>query len=265
VKRKSTFFTIPGLCFIVFCCISGLISCTSGKQLAYFKDLPDSTIVNLPLIPQEERVVEMGDRIQVMITGKDPEAANFFNKNTATTSSSTSGSGGQESGYLVDFDGMIEFPIIGKVSTKGLTAKQIKENLTKLVSPYLKEPLVDVTFTTFKVTVLGEVRGPGSYTLNSQRTTILDALAAAGDLPHSAKRYDVSILRDYNGKRTIRTIDLGKKEILYNPDIFQMKHNDVVYVKPRNQSVFTEDFSLFASMFSILLGVFTLVFTLVNN
>jgi polysaccharide export outer membrane protein len=238
--------------------IFGFVSCTTAKKLSYFKDLPDSVVTHLPLVPQQERVVELGDRIEVSIGGRDQEAANFFNKSITATP-------GTESGYIVDYDGMIEFPIIGKFKAKGLTARQMKDNLTRQVTPYLKEPLVDVRFVTFRITVLGEVRSPGAFVLNSQRTTIFDALAAAGDLPRSAKRQDIRIFRDYNGERTVTKIDLRKKDVLYNPDIFQMRHNDVIYVQPRNSSVFTEDFGLFTSIFGVAIGVFTLIFTVLNN
>lgn len=243
--------------FAIFITLA-FISCTTARKLSYFKDLPDSVITHLPEVPQQERIVEIADRIEVSVGGRDQEAANFFNK-------SVSAAPGTESGYVVDYDGTIEFPIIGKLKVKGLTARQIKDNLTRQVTPYLKEPLVEVRFVTFRITVLGEVRSPGAFVLNSQRTTILDALAAAGDLPRSAKRQDIRIFRDYNGERTITKIDLRKKDVLYNPDVFQMRHNDVIYVQPRNSSVFREDFGLFTSIFGVAIGIFTLVFTVLNN
>ena len=109
---------------------------------------------------------------------------------------------------------------------------------------------------------MGEVRSPGAHTLPMQRTTILDALAAGGDLPHSAKRYDISLYRDYKGKRTITKIDLRKKDFLYDDAVFQMRHNDIIYVKPRNSSIFTEEFGLITSIFTIVLTTVTLAITL---
>lgn len=258
MKNNNSVRIITQISYVLLIALT-FIACTTAKKLSYFKDLPDSVITHLPQVPQQERVVEIGDRIEVSIGGRDQEAANFFNKSMGTTGPTT------ETGYLVDYDGMIEFPIIGKFKAKGLTARQVKDNLTRLVTPYLKEPLVDVRFVTFRITVLGEVRSPGAFVLNSQRTTIFDALAAAGDLPRSAKRQDIRIFRDYNGERTITKIDLRKKDVLYNPDVFQMRHNDVIYVQPRNSSVFTEDFGLFTSIFGVAIGVFTLIFTILNN
>jgi polysaccharide export outer membrane protein len=246
-------------------------SCSTSKQLTYFNDLPDSTVINLPKIKQEERVIETGDRLNISIGAKDKEAANYFIKAGGVSpegpENMTRGSAnmGNEVGYLVDDFGYIEFPIIGKVKATGLTAKQLKENLTKQVEPYLKEPLVDINFVTFRITLLGEVRSPGSFTLPAQRTTLFEALAAAGDLPRSAKRYDVHLYRDYNGQRKITKFDLRKKDVLNNPELFYLKHNDVLYVQPRPGSVLKEDATLLTSVVSILIGIVTLGFTISNN
>jgi polysaccharide export outer membrane protein len=253
------------------CLMALLVSCSSAKKLQYFRNLPDSATVELPPTYQEDRVVEAGDRLNIAIGGRDQEAAAFFNKHavssgaptSATGASASSGSGGgDESGYLVNNEGFIEMPMLGVVHVRGLTQNALKADLTKRVTPFLKEPLVDVAFTTFTVTLIGEVRGPGAHTLSMQRTTIFDALAAGGDLPHSAKRYDISLYRDYKGKRTITKVDLRKKDFLYNDQVFQMRHNDIIYVQPRNASIFTEDFGLFSSLFTILVTTVTLAITL---
>ena len=162
---------------------------------------------------------------------------------------------------MVDLDGMLEFPIIGRVKTEGLTSKQLKDTLTNLLTPYLKQPLVIVRFMTFKFTVLGEVRAPGVFNLPMQRTNLLDALGIAGDLPHSAKR-TVAIYRDYNGQRIITKIDLRNKDFLYNPDAFLVKHNDVIYVQPRESRVLSEETKVYSSFLAVIIGVVALIITL---
>lgn len=245
-------------------------SCSSSKQLTYFNDLPDSTVVHLPRVAQDERVISAGDRLNISIGAKDKEAASFFIKTGGISATqpddmkSQSASSG-EAGYLVDESGFLEFPIIGKVKATGLTAKQFKESITKSVSPYLKEPLVDVNFVNFRITILGEVRSPGSFTLPVQRTTLFEALAAAGDLPRTAKRYDVHLYRDYNGQRKITKFDLRKTDVLNNPDVFYLKHNDVLYVQPRPGSAFKENSSLITSALSIIVSMVTLGFTISRN
>ena len=262
--RKSIIFIIA---------ISVIISsCASNKQLRYFNDLPDADRIELPQMSQVERTVQDGDRLLVTIGAQDPEAAELFNAYGGVSSSGVRTSGGgagsirsesELAGMLVDADGTIELPYVGKISAAGLTAMQLKDKLTDTLGKYLRGPLVTVKFFQIKFTVLGEVRSPGTFTLPLQRTTFLDALGAAGDLPASAKRYDIQIYRDYDGKRTIFKIDLRKKDILYDAELFQIKHNDVIYVQPRDSRRFSEETRFYASMLTVAIGivaVFTNVF-----
>ena len=260
--------------FIVISVI--MSSCASNKQLRYFNDLPDADRIELPHMSQVERTVQDGDRLMVTIGAQDPEAADLFNAYGGISSSgvrTSSGGGGggagairgesEVAGMLVDADGTIELPYIGKIPASGLTAMQLKEKLTDTLGKYLRGPLVTVKFFQIKFTVLGEVRNPGTFTLPLQRTTFLDALGAAGDLPASAKRYDIQIYRDYNGQRTIFKIDLRKKDILYDAELFQIKHNDVIYVQPRDSRRFSEETRFYASMLTLTIGilaVFTKIF-----
>ena len=245
-----------------------ICSCTSNKQLRYFNDLPVGDRIELPPMAQQERTVQDGDRLLITISAQDPEVAILFNTygGISTTGSGSNAAMHGESeivGTLVGADGRIELPYIGQVEAAGLTAAQLKDNLTQALLKYLKGPLVTVKFFQIKFTVLGEVRSPGTFTLPLQRTTFLDALGAAGDLPPSAKRYDIQIYRDYNGKRTIFTVDLRKKDILYNAELFQVRHNDVIYVQPRDSRRFSEETRFYASLVTLTVGViaiFTRVF-----
>ncbi len=244
-------------------------SCKTANQLRYFKDLPDSSSIQLPPLAQEPRIIQKGDRLQISISGRNPEASAIFNNyGGSPTSGSTTSGGGTTStsselfGYLVDEDGTINFPIIGFVDVVGQTTKQLRDTLTTLAVPYLKDPLVNVRFINFKFTVLGEVRSPGTFVLSQQRTTLLDALGAAGDLPRSAKRYDIQLYRDYNGIRKISKIDLRKTELLTNVDLFQIRHNDVIIVQPRNVPLFTEESRIYIGFLSLLLGAVTVIISL---
>jgi polysaccharide export outer membrane protein len=246
-------------------------SCSTSKKLNYFNDLPDAETLELKAMPVPERVIERGDRVDISFIVKDQESAAFFNKhsmggvaNAAAAVTGTPG-GGSGSDYLIDVEGEVEIPVVGRVKLAGLTTQQAKQKLMGLVSPFLKDPLVEVSFNTFKVTVLGEVKNPGSFIIASQHATLFEALAAAGDLPHSAKRYDVRLYRDYNGKRTISKFDLRKASVLDDPDIFQMRPNDVIYVQARSGSLLKEEFGVFASVFTILISAVTLGFTIQNT
>ncbi|MGZ5135437.1 MAG: polysaccharide biosynthesis/export family protein [Flavitalea sp.] len=257
-RHVFNFYSIIGIAFAFWICLS---SCGSTKNLRYFNDLPDSTHVFLPPMNKGERVIEYGDHINIFISAEEKDAVAYFNtQGGASTGTVTPGTG-----YLVDPLGYIEFPIIGRIKVLGLTERQLKENLTQLIGKYVKDPLVDIRFNTFKVTILGEVNGPGTFTLDMQRTTIFQALAAAGDLPVTAKRYDISLYRDYNGERSIIKIDLRKKEVLYNSEVFEMRHNDVIYVQPSRNQLFRDDFSFFTSMLGLVAGLVSLVVVIINN
>jgi polysaccharide biosynthesis/export protein len=237
-----------------------LSSCASTKQKGLFSDLPDNDIISLPPMPQEERVIEVGDYLSILISGKDKEAAAFLNKEGGASGGGTTGEGG----YMVDQGGNIEFPIIGKVKAVGLTANQLKESLTSTAAVYLKDPLVDVRFNTFRISVVGV--GAGIKTLPMQKNTLLEGLALAGpEMEEFGRISDVRLFRDYKGQRTVYKIDLRKKDVLTNPEIFQLKHNDVLYIQARSSQKYREDARFYASMLSMLIGLVSLGFALSNN
>jgi polysaccharide export outer membrane protein len=264
-RQDSSFYTIIGVALAFWISFS---SCTSSKHLKYFNDLPDSSHIFLPPISKEERVIEYGDHINIIISAEDKDAVAFFNAQGGASTAVTGGSGGMgvaSSGYLVNSLGYIEFPILGKIKVLGLTERQLKETLTQLIGKYVKNPLVDVRFNSFRITVLGEVKGPGTYLMDMQRTNIFQALAVAGDLPNTARRTDIQLYRDYNGERVIIKFDLTKKDILYNPEIFELRHNDVIYVQPFKKQLFRDNFTFITSIGSLVLGLVSIVYIIFRN
>ena len=252
-------YAVIGLLIII-----GLSSCTSTKQLRYFQDLPNIPKVNLPAMPTDERIIEPGDNITITINAQEKDAVAFFN-----TTTPSGGSPAEDrfsgTGHVVTSDGFVEFPILGRVNAAGLTAKRFKEHLTRLVGERVKDPLIDVRFNTFRITVIGEVRSPGIHMLPMQRTSIFEALAMAGDLSQNGKRYDIHLYRDYLGERSITKFDLRKKEVLEKPELFNMRHNDVIYVQPMRSTLAREDVAFYSSFLSIIIGVVSIAFTIINN
>ncbi|MES2808662.1 MAG: polysaccharide biosynthesis/export family protein [Bacteroidota bacterium] len=241
-------------------------SCTSQKQLRYFNDLPDSAVVHLPSLKQQPRYIQEGDRLQIEIGGSDPTAAALYNNYGGIGSPNSTGGGGggaggqnlETAGFLVDLDGMLEIAYLGKVKASGLTAAQLKELLETKLKPSLKGAVASVRFIQLKFTVLGEVRTPGTYVLPMQRTTFLDALGAAGDLPNTAKRHEIRVYRDYNGQRTIFKVDLRKMDLLNDPDVFQIRHNDVIYVQQRDSRLFSDETRFYISMLTLAIGLYAI-------
>jgi polysaccharide export outer membrane protein len=251
--------------------IAVLFSCTSTKQISYFQDLPDKDVIDLPPFQPEDRIIENGDDLYIYFSAKDNEAASYYNKSSAVPSPTATITGtvpmatnAAGYSYIVANDGFIEIPNLGIVKVTGLTVAQLRAKLLTNVSAYLKDPSVEVRFNTFKISILGEVRSPGRFTLDMQRTTILDALAAAGDLPPTAKRYDVKLYRDYNGQRKIYKVDLTKANILNSQELFQMRHNDILYVTPLRNEIARQNFGTAATVFSFVLSIATLGFAILK-
>ena len=255
-------YLFPLFSFIVF------TSCTSTRELQYFQDVPAVPVHPLPPIESEQRTIQKNDRLLISFGAQDVEAAAIFNKYGGVSVSGTEilGSGGEATnevaGFIVDQNGYLDFPIIGKTKVEGLTIMQLKDSLLKSIKPYLKNPLVVIKFIDFKVTVLGEVKAPGTYSLTQNKPSIFHALGASGDLSRTGKRYDLQLFRDYNGTRSITKIDLRSKELLSNPQSFYLRNNDVLYVQPRKGGLAGENFGIIAGFIAALISAATLIVTI---
>lgn len=167
-------------------------------------------------------------------------------------------------GYLVDNNGEIDFPVLGKIQVIGLTTRECEALLREKLKPYLKElPLVTVSSSNYKFSVLGEVNHPGTYTVQDEKVTIFEAIAQAGDMTLFSIRDDVQLLReDSEGRRQVIHLNLNDANITQSP-YFYLQQNDVIYVKPTKAKVRTNTFNSNASMWITILSVLTSVTSLV--
>lgn len=217
--------------------ITSVLLSSCGTSVVYMKDaakLPQE-VLNKANNPSEPHAMP-GDLIQIIVSSRNPEAAKPYNKSTDINSiSTTSTSSSQDlQCYLVDNNGEIEFPVIGKLQIKGLSKAEIKELvLSKLYPNHLSErPSVEVRFKNFQVTLLGEVKSPGTITVSNERINILEAIASAGDLTINGEREKVRLVRtSADGVRTIHTINLNDPHLTLSP-YYNLQQNDVVYVEP---------------------------------
>jgi polysaccharide export outer membrane protein len=230
-----------------FCCLLLLIpflhSCVQSKPVTYFADLANSAKVALPEIKRDEHKIETDDVLDIRVGGANEEAAARFNIYTAAGNASNAGvSATGSGGYLVDAKGEIDFPYIGKVKVGGLTKDQIKDKITKEIEAkgLLKNTLVSVRIVNFRFTVLGEVKTAGTFTVNNEKVTILDALGYAGDMTVYAKRNTVRVIRDSAGKREIGMVNFNEQTIFTSP-YYYLHRNDVVYVEPARNRVKIDD------------------------
>lgn len=217
-----------------------LASCAK-RNLAYFSDLDQSDYAEKINYTTEPKI-HADDLLSISVTSLNPEANALFNRgempNSSTAGSVTNFSitGGNSSniyreGYLVDKDGFIDFPVLGRICIGGLTKVEAKEKLINELQEYLKEPIVNIRYLNYKVTVIGEVNRPSTFTIPSEKINILEALGMAGDMTAYGKRENVLIIREEAGVRKMTRLNLNNTELVNSP-YFYLQQNDVVYVEP---------------------------------
>ena len=252
--------------YLVVCMAVFFTACTSTKKIIYLQDV-------VPLKQQEieqkyEVIIHGDDLLAVMVNSRDPELALPFNMPMVSYQLG-SNTGGQQRvlGYLVDTNGNIDFPILGEIHVEGLTRMQLTELIkNKLIEgDLIKDPIVTVQFLNFKISVMGEVGRPGSFTISGDRITLLEALSMAGDLTIYGRRDRVGVIRENNGKRTILFHDLRSADI-FNSPCYYLQQNDIVYVEPNKaksgQSSINQNNSIgvWVSVISLLTTIAVLIF-----
>ena len=214
---------------LLLCLISLVLvmSCASKKDVYYFQDIDQIAIENkFSLIN-----IQPGDILDIQIKAMNPESVMVFQRQV------NSGIQQQElqnriiDGYVVGDDGAINMPLLGSISTLNKTPQNFANDIQEALSSFIINPSVNVRILNFRVSVLGEVNRPGTYTLLEERFTIPQALGLAGDLTINGNRNNVLIIRNENGKKTNYNIDLTKSEFMKSPFYF-LKQNDIVYVPP---------------------------------
>jgi polysaccharide export outer membrane protein len=211
------------------------ISCTSSRKLVYFNNVGNSTFAGTGKTTGV--LITSNDILSINISSLNAEASAIFNTNNQSTSRTTTltGANTESGGYLVNPEGYIQLPVLGKIKVEGLTKDQIKNNITKLIldQKLLRDPLVEVRFLNYEVTVLGEVGRPTVITVPSEKISMLKAIGLAGDLTIFGKRENVLLIREENGQKVTRHIDLTSPDFLQSP-YYYLEPNDVVYVQPNN-------------------------------
>lgn len=260
-------------CLFAFFC--GLMcACSVPKDVVYFQGIDDLSPEQLAKMSQTYVTkITSDDLLSINVTAWDPAAVTPFNP--PVFAYSTQGEqplAVSESmyTYLVDKDGYINFPVIGKVHVAGLTRQEIASEMEKMISKYVDNPLVNVQLLNFKVTVMGEVSRPGSFTVKNDRLSILDAIGMVGDLPITANRKNILVIRDENGRKETYRLDITSPTIFESP-CFYMKQNDVVYVEPiknkqrsRTSSDRSFTMSVLTSVISSISIITSMVITIVN-
>ena len=257
--------------YVILLAVIFLASCQSYKKVPY---LQDAEVINQ--VQQLETLYDAKimpkDLLTIVVSCTNPELAVPFNLTVASPISVSAGNSSLTNQpslqqYLVDNEGRINFPVLGTLKVGGLTKSQAEQLIVNNLKPYIKEnPIVTVRMSNYKISVLGEVARPGTFTITNEKVNLLEALAMAGDMTVWGVRDNVKLIReDANGKQEIHTLDLNKAETILSP-YYWLQQNDVVYVTPnktkaRNAGVGTST-SLWFSATSILVSLASILVTI---
>lgn len=248
-----------------------LASCKTYEKINYMQDVRVDTPVEVS-VNQGIRI-QPQDMLSIVVSSKTPELAMIFNLPVVSYQAGSevvSGAGTQRLlGYVVDNNGEIDFPVLGKIKVVGLTRWEVQEYIKKTIidAGLMKDLVVTVEFMNFKISIMGEVNSPGTYTINGDKVTLLEALSMARDLTIYGKRDGVYVVREENGVRTTYNVDLRSVSLFDSP-VYYLRQNDVVYVEPNKvragQSTINENslksVSLWISIGSFLTSLAVLIF-----
>jgi polysaccharide export outer membrane protein len=218
----------------------------------------------------KEIIYKPDDIITINVSAIDPASVAPFNLTLiagARANDPLSAQGGlQQQTYLVDYDGNIEFPVLGKLKIAGLTRTELTAMLTEKISEYVNNPIVNVRLSNFTVTILGEVRNPGTFTIPDERITILEALGLADDLTIYGERKNVLLVREVDGKKKYSKVDLTSVNVVNSP-VYYLQQNDVIYVEPNNARIRASSYNQNNAVLISAIGTLTTIVAifLVNN
>lgn len=246
-------------------------SCQTSRKIVYMQDI----VANVPENVGENPgiTIQPKDMLSIVVSCKNPELATMFNLPVVSYQAGAEivTNGGQQRllGYVVDNDGNIDFPVLGELQVAGLTRWQLQGKIKQrlMADGFIKDLVVTVQFMNFKISVLGEVNSPGTYSIEGDKVTLLEALSLAKDLTIYGKRDGVMVIREMNGVRENYRIDLRSADLFKSP-VYYLKQNDIIYVEPNSvragQSTINENnvksVSLWMSVASFLTTLSVLIF-----
>ena len=213
-------------------------ACSTPKTITYFQDLRPGES-ELALTEATEIRLQPKDKLSIIVNSQDPRLTNLFNLPIVSQQigmDASSGSSRGISGYTLDSEGNIDFPVLGSIHIAGMTREEVATFIKQELQSHdlIKDPVVTVEYMNLNISVLGEVNNPGRYDIDKDQFTLLDALSQAGDLTIHGKREKVLVLRNENGKQRVYGVNLCSAEHIYTSPAYYLKQNDVIYVEPND-------------------------------
>lgn len=262
-KIKSVKMYIKTFTLVALLCL--MAACGTPKDVAYFQGVDSLTPEQVDKMSQEyASLICPDDLLTITVTGWDPTVVTPFNLPVyayATPGEVGVASSGQLQTYLVDKDGDIVFPVIGKIHAAGLSKQDFGESMRQAIAKYVPMAQVNVQIVNYKVTMLGEVSRPGPIAVRNDRLSILDAIGQAGDLSINADRKNILVIRDTNGKKEFGRIDITDPAIFASP-YYYLRQNDVVYIEPNKAKKKNANYSQ-AQQYNI--TVFSVIITTIST
>lgn len=211
-------------------------SCASRKDLVYFQDEPltGGYIDSAP----EQLFYKADDILSINVSAADPIAAKPFNLAVVSEGEdliSATGTARMQT-YLIDYNGNIEFPVLGTLHIAGMTRIELTEMLKEKISEYAKDPIVNIRLVNFTITIIGEVNSPGTYTIQNERISLPEALGMANDLTIFGQRKNVLLIREIDGRKKFAKIDLTSVNAISSP-MYYLQQNDVIVIEPNNARI----------------------------
>jgi polysaccharide export outer membrane protein len=255
--KKSLSVVIKLLLIVAF-----LNSCASRQDVAYFQDEKIANFTQPKLF--YDLIYQPNDMLTIDVTALDPETVRPFNLASVPYSVSLldSRTNMRMQTYIVDKNGNINFPVLGKVKIGGLTRQEATDLLESNISKYVKDPLVNIRITNFTITILGEVNNPGSFIIQDEKVTLAEAFGLAGDLSIYGKRDNILLIREIEGIKKFSIIDLTSVRSL-SASTFGLKQNDVIYVEPNNAKIRASSYNQNNSVLISAIGTLTSVAALI--
>ena len=244
-------------------------SCTSYKKVPYLQN--SSSVDPATVVELYDAKIQPKDMLTITVSSEDLEAAIPFNLTVGTLQTAARYVTSQPvlQTYLVDNEGFIEFPTLGRLHVGGLTKREVESIIKEKLTPnFANAPIVNVRMVNYKISIIGEVVRPNTYTISNEKVNVFEALALAGDLTIYGRRDGVKLIRENaDGTKQIVSLNLNDANLIYSP-YYYLQQNDVLYVEPNKAKAQNSDIgsmtSLWFSGTSILISLVSLLYNILN-
>lgn len=235
------------------------VSCTTPRKVLYLQDMEHGSQIELE--NKYEARITPNDELRIIVSCENEELSKPFNLGYGTGGNGTmySNGGGNYMGYLVDVHGNIQMPILGEIHVAGMTRLQLQNEIIRRLKAgsYIEDPFVMVRFNNYKIFFLGPDGGK-SITIPEERCTFLEALSLAGDLSNYTRRDRIGVLREVDGKMTLRYLDPRDSDVFDDP-YYMLQQNDIIITQSIKSKYYREEFSYWTSWLSLLTSIASVV------